>query len=265
MELSVNGNSVYAYSGGKPLAPALPAVLFIHGAELDHSCWALQSRWFAHHGYSTLAIDLPGHGRSGGAALSSIADMASWIVALQDAAAIPRAALVGHSMGALAALATAATFPQRVTRIALLGIAVPMPVSQALLDAAKSDEKRAQAMINLWSHSPRGQIGGNTAPGMWMFGMNRRLMERAAPGVLLTDLSACNDYRVGLEHAAAVACPALILSGSQDQMAPQKATQSLAKVLPGAKQVILAGAGHAMMAEQPDAVLDTLREFLGAA
>ena len=263
MEFSVNGCSAYAYSGGKPVDPSLPAVLFIHGAELDHSCWALQSRWFAHHGYATLAVDLPGHGRSGGQTLSSIDEMANWIVALLDAAAIPRAALVGHSMGALAALATAAIFPQRVSRLALLGIAVPMPVSASLLDAARSEEPRAQAMINLWSHSPRGQIGGNSAPGMWLFGMNRRLMERAAPGVLFNDLSACNDYRAGIAHAAAVACPALLLCGSQDQMTPVKATETLAKTLPSAKRIILSGAGHAMMAEQPDAVLDALREFLG--
>ena len=67
MEFVVNGQPAYAYSGGKllkpPLDPAQPAVIFIHGAELDHSCWALQSRWFAHHGFCMLAVDLPGHGR----------------------------------------------------------------------------------------------------------------------------------------------------------------------------------------------------------
>lgn len=261
MDISVGGHSVYAYSGGKPLNPALPTVLFLHGAELDHSCWSGQSRWFAHHGYNALAVDLPGHGRSGGPVLPSIGEMAGWMIALLDAAAIPRAALVGHSMGSLAVLAAAAIFPERVSRIALLGLALPMLVSQALLDAARSDEKRARAMINCWSHSPRGQIGGNTAPGMWLFGMNLRLMERAAPGVLFADLSACNDYRAGLEHGAAVACPALILCGSQDQMTPP-AQKNLAQALPHARQVVLAGAGHAMMAEQPDAVLDALREFL---
>ncbi len=261
MEFLIDGHSVYAYTGGKALDPALPAVLFLHGAELDHSCWSGQSRWFAHHGFRALAVDLPGHGRSGGKALASISDMANWIVRLLDAAAIPHTALVGHSMGSLVALASAANSPERISRIALLGLALPMPVSQALLDAAKNDEKRAQAMINIWSHSPRGLLGGNTAPGMWMLGMNRRLMEHAAPGVLFTDLSACNDYRAGLEHGAAVACPALILCGSQDQMTPP--AKNLAQALPRARQVILAGAGHAMMTEQPDAVLDQLREFLG--
>ncbi len=269
MEITVDGRSTYAYTGGKSLKAALdtplPAMVFIHGAELDHSCWGLQSRWFAHHGYAVLAVDLPGHGHSGGKPLASIAAMANWLIALLDCVGIQKASLVGHSMGSLAALETAARFPERVTGIALLGNATPMPVSTALLDAARDDEARAKRMINVWSHSPRGHIGGNTVPGMWLFGMNRRLMDRAAPGVLLTDLSACNDYRSGLERAASVACPALLLSGRRDLMAPPKAPLGLARALPRAKRVVLEGAGHAMMSEQPDAVLDALISFFAHA
>ncbi|MFA6314458.1 MAG: alpha/beta hydrolase [Sterolibacterium sp.] len=266
MELRVNGYSSYAYTGGKSLKPALdanlPAVIFIHGAELDHSCWGLQSRWFAHHGFATLAVDLPGHGRSAGAPLVSIEAMAGWVIALLDAAGIARAALVGHSMGSLTALEAAAGFPERVSRIALLGNATPMPVSKSLLDAARDDTSRAEAMINVWSHSPHGHIGGNTAPGMWMYGASRRLMARAERGLLLNDLSACNNYAQGLERAAQVRCPALLLSGSHDQMTSLKAARNLAKALPDARLQVLAGAGHAMMAEQPDAVLDALRAFM---
>ncbi|MCX7173009.1 MAG: alpha/beta hydrolase [Proteobacteria bacterium] len=266
MELSVNGLASYAYTGGKVLNPArdaaLPAVVFIHGAELDHSCWGLQSRWFAHHGFATLAVDLPGHGRSAGAPLSSIAEMAAWVIALLDAAGIAKAALVGHSMGSLAALEAAARFPDRVSRIALLGNATPMPVSKSLLDAARDDTSRAEAMINAWSHSPHGHIGGNTAPGMWLYGAGRRLMARAERGVLFNDLSACNNYAQGLEQATRVRCPALVLSGNRDQMTSLKAAQNLAKTLPDGHLQVLPGAGHAMMAEQPDAVLDALRAFL---
>jgi pimeloyl-ACP methyl ester carboxylesterase len=269
MEIAVDGHRVYAYTGGKTLQTALdsalPTVLFIHGADLDHSCWSLQSRWFANHGYGVLAVDLPGHGRSGGLPLASIAAMAAWNNALLDAAGIARAALIGHSMGSLAALATAACYPDRVTAIALLGNATPMPVSAELLEAAQHDEARARNMINVWSHSPRGQLGASAAPGLWLMGMNRRLMERAAPGVLLADLSACNDDRDGLEHAARVVCPALILSGSRDQMAPPRATLTLTEQLPGARRVVLDGAGHALMSEQPDAVLDLLIDFLAHA
>ncbi|TRZ65618.1 MAG: alpha/beta hydrolase [Rhodocyclaceae bacterium] len=266
MELTVNGLPSYAYTGGKLLKPGLdatlPAVVFIHGAEIDHSCWGLQSRWFANHGWVVLAVDLPGHGRSAGAPLSSIQEIAAWIIALLDAAGIARAALVGHSMGSLAALEAAASFPERISRIALLGNATPMPVSKSLLDAARDDPTRAEGMINAWSHSAHGHIGGNSAPGIWMYGANRRLMARAGRAVLFNDLSACNNYAQGLENAVRVHCPALLLCGGRDQMTALKSARNLAKTLPDARLQVLAGTGHSMMGEQPDAVLDALRAFL---
>ena len=93
---------------------------------MDHTIWALQTRYFAHHGRSVLAPDLPGHGRSGGPALESIAAMADWVDAFLQTAGIATAALVGHSMGALIALETAARFGARVRALALLGAAALM-------------------------------------------------------------------------------------------------------------------------------------------
>ena len=68
--------------------------MLLHGAGFDHTTWALHSRWFAHHGYRVLAPDLPGHGRSTGAPLPSIADMAEWTAALLAAAGSKTAKLV---------------------------------------------------------------------------------------------------------------------------------------------------------------------------
>ncbi|MGB9107753.1 MAG: alpha/beta fold hydrolase, partial [Telluria sp.] len=72
MLIDVHGAPAYCYSGGKPLLPAQPTIVFVHGAQNDHSVWGLQSRWFAYHGWNVLAVDLPGHGRSGGTALTSV-------------------------------------------------------------------------------------------------------------------------------------------------------------------------------------------------
>ena len=97
--------------------------------------WALQSRYFAHHGFNVLAVDLPGHGRSAGRPLASVEAIADWLPRVLDAAGVATAAVVGHSMGSLAALACAARHGDRVARVALLGPAVPMLVSDALLAA----------------------------------------------------------------------------------------------------------------------------------
>jgi len=262
MQLKLGAASVYAYTGSRPVDGARPFVVFVHGAAQDHSVFGLQSRYFAHHGRSVLAVDLPGHGRSDPPALPSVEAIAEWLGALLDAAGIREAALVGHSMGALASLEAAARMPERVTHLALLGPAAPMEVSDDLLDAARREDHVAFELINGWSHSAGKQLGGNTVPGVWMTGQSIRLMERSRAGVLATDLTACNAYGNGLEAAAAVRCPTLVVIGSRDLMAPPKAAQTLIDALGDRHVVTLADTGHALMAEQPDAVLDALRSLL---
>jgi pimeloyl-ACP methyl ester carboxylesterase len=262
MRIATGDRECFVYTGSRALEPAQPTVVFVHGAANDHSVWALQSRYFAHHGCNVLAVDLPGHGASTGAALPSIAAIADWIAQLLDAAHVTQAAVVGHSMGSLAALACAARHPERVMRAALLGPAVPMLVSDELLMAALADDHVAYELINAWSFSAPRQLGGNAVPGMWMTGTALRLMERARPGVLHADLLACRDYADGLADAAAVHCPVLAILGARDIMTPPKGAQAMLAALADVHTVTLAGTGHAMMAEQPDAVLDALRAFL---
>lgn len=262
MKLTVADNEVYAYTGGKNFDPNLPTIVFIHGGEQDHSAWALQSRYMAHHGYGVLAVDLPGHGRSKGAALSRIEEMADWIVALLAAAGVRTAIVIGHSMGSLVALEAAARFPDRISAMVLLGTAFPMRVSPELLEASQRDEPAAQNMINIWSHAAYAHYPGSPGPGAWVAGANLRVMQRQKPGVLHTDFAACNNYKAGLERAAQVRCPTLLLLARHDLMTPARAAQDIAKAITGAKIVMIPGSGHNLMAEKPDEVLDALIAFL---
>jgi len=259
MDLHVAGNPVFAYSGGKAFDASRSAIVFVHGAAHDHSVWALQSRWFGRHGYAVLAVDLPGHGRSGGAPLAGIGELADWIIALLDAAGLQQAALVGHSMGSLACLDAAARHPARVAALALIGCAVPMAVSDTLLAAARDTPDQAYRMINQWSHAPDSLLGRHPVPGLWMPGASLALMERSRPGALYRDLANCNDYQGGMEAAAQVRCPTLLLLGNRDLMTPLKVGKELAKAITGSRTAVIDGAGHAMMSEAPDAVLDALR------
>lgn len=264
MELRIRNERAFAYTGGKSLDPALPAVVFIHGGELDHCVWILQSRYLAHHGYAVLALDLPGHGRSGGAPLASIEAMADWTMALLDAAGVKSATLVGHSMGSLVALECAARYPERVERIALAGTAFPMRVSPELLESTREREPEAHLMINHWSHSALAHYPGNPGPGFWVAGGSLRLMQRQKPGVLHADFAACNDYKAGIERAAQVKCPSLLLLGKLDAMTPARAARDLARAVPNSIVRTLDGAGHNLMGEKPDEILDALVEFLHA-
>src|SRR5260370_38485632 len=123
MQLSVNGIDAFVATGGREFDASQPTVVLVHGAGFDHTTWALHSRWFAYHGHGVLAPDLPGHGRSSGAPLATIADMADWTAALLDATGAAKARLVGHSMGSLIAIEAAARHPAKVSALGLIGTA----------------------------------------------------------------------------------------------------------------------------------------------
>lgn len=259
MRLVVAGSEVFAATGGRDFDPALPAVIFLHGAGFDHSIWALLARAFASHGFSVLAPDLPGHGRSAGPPLSSIAALADWTAALIDAAGLHEARLIGHSMGSLVALETAARHPQKITALGLIATAAPMRVSADLLNAARANDHAAIDMIDIWGHGYRASLGGSEAPGLWMLGGGERLLERAHPGVLFADLSACNDYQNALTAAAKVSVPSVVILGSRDLMTPAKSGKAVAATIPNCRLTVLDGAGHMLMTERPEEVLAALR------
>ena len=266
MKLEVNGHSTYCYTGGKPFDAAKPTVVFIHGVLNDHSVWILQSRWFAHHGWNVLALDLPGHCRSAGPPPASVEDGARFVLALLDAAGLERAALIGHSFGSLIALEAAAHAPQRVTHLALVGTAYPMAVSPALLADSLDAPEKAIAMVNAFSHSTLAPPPSSLGPGTWLLGGSRALMRRVLASnrevnVFHTGFKACNDYANGEAAIKTVQCPILFLLGSADQMTPPRATRSLAAAAPQARTVIV-DAGHQLKSEAPDAVLFALRDFL---
>jgi pimeloyl-ACP methyl ester carboxylesterase len=261
MQFIVQGYPAYAYTGGRPYDPALPSIVFVHGAAFDHSVWQWQARYFAHHGYSVLAVDLPAHGRSPGTPRTTIEALADWIAAFIDSAGLASAALVGHSMGSLVALETALGHPQRVSKLALVGTSAPMAVGEPFIAAARDDSPAAFDMETVWGHSRNAMLAQSPVPGIALMGASRQLNGRARPGVLHADLNACHAYQPPLERIHAMKIPALVLAGKRDQMTPFKAGTALAKEIPGATFVAL-DAGHSMMSEAPRETLDALRRFL---
>jgi pimeloyl-ACP methyl ester carboxylesterase len=259
MHLSVNGIDTFVATGGKPFDSSLPAVVLLHGAGFDHSTWALHSRWFAHHGYAVLAPDLPGHGRSSGQALPTISGMADWTAALLDTAGASKAKLIGHSMGSLIALETSARHPTKVSSLGLIGTAATMTVGSDLLKAAEANEPAAIDMVSIWGLGFKAELGGSLAPGLWMHQGAQRVLQQTRPGVLYSDLNACNSYQNALEAAAQVKVPATLILGERDMMTPAKAGKALAAAMPHARTVVLPGAGHMMMIEQPDELLAALQ------
>ena len=245
---------MFAYTAGHAFDKAKPTMVFVHGAGLDHSSFLLQSRYFGYHGWNVIAFDLPGHGRSSGSPISSIRGMAEQVC---KEVAAGKFSIVGHSMGALIALECAARVPARIERIAMIGIAYPMKVGDAFLDAAKRDSYDAFDMHTIWGHAAQVPLGRDATPGMWTYGDTQARLERLAPGVLYNDLKACNDYVLEGE----VGCPALFVLGERDVMTPPRRAKEIQEKIPNAKTVRIAFSGHALMTEAPDETLDALIGF----
>src|ERR1700712_3914689 len=228
MQLSVNGLETFVATGGRQFDVSQPTIVLLHGAGFDHTTWALHSRWFAHHGYGVLAPDLPGHGRSTGAPVPTIAGMADWTAALLDAAGAAKARLVGHSMGSLIALESAVRHPAKVSSLGLIGTAATMTVGPDLLKAAEANDHSAVDMVSIWGLGFQAELGGSLAPGLWMHSGAQRVLEQCRSGVLFNDLSACNSYQNALAAAAQITVPATFILGEPDMITPADASPAAA-------------------------------------
>lgn len=274
--------SPYAYTGGRPFDPALPCVVFVHGALNDHSVWTLAARWCAHHGHSVLAVDLPGHGRSAGPALPDVEAMADAVLALLAERGVQRAALVGHSMGSLIALEAASraapdttTLTLTISHLVLVGTAYPMRVSPALLDTAARQPLVAIDQVVAFSHASMAAKPSYPGPGAWLHGASRALMRQVlarsegvagiAHNLFHHDFSACDRYAHGLEAAAQLRTTATtrcsLIVGARDRMTVPRQAAAMAQAL-GATVHTLPTAGHALMQEDPDGWLAALRTAL---
>ena len=260
MQLSVNGIDTFVATGGREFDSSLPTVVLLHGAGFDHTTWALHSRWFAHHGHGVLAPDLPGHGRSAGAPLSTIADMADWTAALLDAAGA-RKGKAGRSFHGIADCAgDRRAASGKSLGLGLIGTAATMTVGPDLLKAAEANDRAAIDMVSIWGLGFQAELGGSLAPGLWMHSGAQRVLEQCRPGVLFNDLVRLQrlSERAGRRRADRGSRPRSIL-GERDMMTPARAGKALAAALPNSRTVVLRGAGHMMMAERPDELLAALQ------
>ena len=155
MDFVVDRRKAFAYIAAHAPDARKRSVAFVHGAGLDHSTFGLQSRYFGYHGRNVLALDLPGHGRSEGPPIPTIAGMADWVLGVLDAHEIATAAIVGHSMGAMTAIAFAALRPDLIRALVLLsgtlqpGLDATNPTAQAIR-ALKEPLYRDHVFFDSW-------------------------------------------------------------------------------------------------------------------
>ena len=262
MRIEYANESCFISTGSKAFDPNANTLLFLHGSGQSHLTFLQQSRFFANRGWQSLNPDMPGHGHSTGTPLQSIEEMADWYIGLLDTLGIASVTIVGHSQGCLTGLEIAHRYPERVSKLCLLAGALAIPVNDALLDLATTNQSAAyQAMVN-WGHGAASHLYDHSWPGLTHIDLGNQIMTQNADTALSADLTACNNYKNGPDAAASITCASLVMIAGKDKMTPAKAGRALAASLQNCEAHILADSGHFLPSERPYEVNRALRDFL---
>jgi len=224
------------------------SIVFVHGAGMDSTVWSQQARYLASRGFDVIAPDLPAHGRTEGAPLTTIEQMGDWLVDILRRQTIENCVLVGHSMGSFVALHAARFLSVR--NLFLVGSAASMPVHRDLIDAATDDLALAAALIGDWAFASGYDHERQAIPGTSLRIGAIRLLERSAPGVLAHDLQACTRFGTAIEVLKQLNVQKTMIAGAQDRMTPLSAAKKLADE-GNAELRVLEGVGHMAPLESP--------------
>jgi pimeloyl-ACP methyl ester carboxylesterase len=234
----------------------MSTAVLVHGAAMDGSVWRYQADALTRAGFTSIAVDLPGHGGSEGEPSSSAKGYAVWLLAYLSLLGEP-VHLVGHSIGALVVLEAAAARPDFVRSVTLLGVSDRMPVNPDLMAGAAEGDLSMFATMGKWMHA-RDPVGDPE----WTVDDTVAILQRARPGVAHADLTACSTYPGAATVAAGISVPILLILGEQDLMTKPTAAEPIAAAAEDATTVIVKGAGHLLPVERPEVVNETLVGFL---
>ena len=226
------------------------ATVFIHGAGGSHLSLPAELR--THDLLNPILVNLSGHGKSPGAGHDRIADFALDIVALLDALNIDTSLILGHSMGGAIVQWLALHHADRTAGIVLLGTGAQLPVNPALISGIVKEPLATIDNIVRW---------------IWSKGAPEELMQESAeimrqtdPAVIQNDLIACDSFDV-LGRLTEITVPALIIAGENDKMTPVSRSLELARGIADSTLVVIPGAGHMMMMEQPMLTADAIEDW----
>lgn len=226
-------------------------MVFIHGAGGTHRHWGYQLQ--AVPGVNLYAPDLPGHGRSGGGARTSITGYAEFLCSFLEGLGLTRTTLVGHSMGGAIAQDFALNHASEVDRLILVGTGARLRVLPSFLQGLLNDFESAVEMILGYAFS-------DNAP-QELVDLGRQEWLANLPEVLHGDFFACDNFDV-MDRLGEIRCPTLLICGEEDQLTPPKYSQFLRERMAEAMLTIIPRAGHMVMLEQPEQVSRAIEEFL---
>jgi pimeloyl-ACP methyl ester carboxylesterase len=231
--------------------PAGPVLLLIHGAGGSHLDWPREIQRLP--GFDVYNLDLPGHGRSPGPGRSSIGHYADIVAVFLELLDLREVTIAGHSMGGAIALTLALRQQPRLSKMIILNSGAKLSVAPALMETVLSNPKQAAETV------VRMSWGVDMSQEVIKLGLHNMLQVDGQ--VLHGDFLACDqfDMRVYLDQ---IRTPTLIISGSEDQMTPERFGHFLVKGIAGAQLVIIEGTGHFSMMEKPQEVATVMTQFI---
>jgi pimeloyl-ACP methyl ester carboxylesterase len=246
------GIHYFLHEGGRPSRPPL---VLIHGAGGDHLSWPAEIRRLAEARVYTL--DLPGHGKSEGPGRQSVSDYVESVIRFMDAAGLSRAVFIGHALGGAIALTLAIDHPGRTAAVGLISSGPRLPIAASVLENAANPATFILAVKFLLELMRIPQSAKQIREQAF------RHLSSIRPTLFHGDLCACDQFEV-TARLYAIRTPALVICGTDDQLAPRRYSESLATQIPGAALQTIDDAGHLVMLEQPRRVATLLRVFLAA-
>jgi len=245
-------NGIGYLAGVWPLDPEKSTIVFIHGAGGSSAFWQAQVKGLSTR-INTLAIDLPGRGRSIGEGRQTIASYAEDVVGFLNQVDIPDPILCGLSMGGAIVQQMLLAYPMRLKAGILIATGARMEVAPAFFETIEKDYNGFANWLSKICVSKK------TNP--HRVDPFREDLLRCRPEVTIHDFGACDRFDV-VDQISAINCPVLVVTAEEDKLTPPKFGKFLEKQIKNASRAHILDAGHIVPIEKPDEINKTIMKFL---
>lgn len=247
----VKENKVACWINPRDFGAHRQSLVFIHGSGGNSGAWTFQYSKL-HKFFNIAAVNLPGHGKSGGQGEQDISGYTSRLREILDVLDLKHPVLIGHSLGAAIALDFAAKYPHDLSGLVAVGGGLTMPVNPDILSGF---QKQPDVVMDLMC---KFSLAKENRPKL--FDASRASLGQADVNVVYGDMLACSKFDISSEIKK-IRVPVMAVCGREDKMTPPASSEEIAAGISGAKLVLIEGAGHMVMMEQPEAFNDALKDF----
>ena len=243
----------------------MTSLVFIHGAGDSAAVWERQTAYFSRNHRvlaRVLAIDLPGHGaRTAEPGWDNHESNAAEVCRIMDREGLSKAVVAGHSMGGAVALLMALEHPDRVAGLVLVATGARLKMRPDFIEQARQAAEAFGSDVPSSTHIiPVEQMVHPAVPADVVAWLKRRIGKASAQATY-ADFQANNNFDV-MNRLGEIRTPTLIISGSEDRMAPRKFAEFLAGAIPGARLEVLDPSGHYPQVEQEEEFNRAVASFL---